>query len=88
MDILESAANEIRRQRQERDPELREWCRRERELRQGFFQQYQDKPDLQERVLEILDAQCGVECLERELYFRLGLRMGLELGSLDVFSLD
>ena len=86
IEILESAANEIRRDREEWDPELREWCQREQALRQAFFQRHQNNPKLRRQVMELLDAQCDVDCLERELYFRLGLQMGLELGSLDLLS--
>lgn len=83
--ILESAVNEIRRDREERDPELREWCRQEQELRRTFFLQHQDDPELQEQLLKILDTVGMVEGLEREYSFRLGLQMGLELGRLDLF---
>ena len=78
--ILESAVNEIR-----RDPELREWCRQEQELRRTFFLQHQDDPELQEQLLKILDTVGLVEGLEREYSFRRGLEIGLPLGRLDLF---
>ena len=78
--ILESAADAICQHREKWDPELRDWHQRERDLRQSFFQQHRSDPALRHQVLEILDAQCGVSVLERELYFRLGLQMGIDLG--------
>lgn len=88
IEVLESAADTVYQHRRQFDLELSTWYQRELDLRQRFSQQHRSNPKLRKQVLELLDTQSMVDSLERELYFRLGLRMGLELGSLDVFSLD
>ena len=86
IEILESAAEAVCQHRRQFDSELSRCYQREQALRQAFFQRHQNNPKLRRQVMELLDAQCDVECLEQELYFRLGLQMGLELGSLDLLS--
>ena len=83
--LLETGADKLCRHREQYDPELREWVRREETLRQEFFQRHRRNPALRRQVLELLDAAGAVGCLEQEFYFRLGLQMGLELGGLDRF---
>ena len=83
--LLEEGADKLRRHREQWDPELREWVRREEMLRQDFFQRHRQNPALRRQVLELLDAAGAIGCLEQEFFFRLGLQMGLELGALEVF---
>jgi len=88
IDILESAADAVCQHQQKWDPALREWCQREQDLSEAFFQQHQSNPALRRQVLRLLDTQGNVEALKRELYFRLGLKMGMELGILNVIPLE
>ena len=85
IEILEAAADEVRRHCHQYDPELRQWYTRMNTLHQRLFEQQQENPTLRRQVLELLDAQGTVSDLEQKLYFRLGLQMGLELGALDRF---
>jgi len=85
IDILEAAAREVCAHQEAWNPELRGWVQQEKHLRQAFFQKHQSNHTLRHQVLELLDAQSTVECLKQELYFRLGVQMGIELGSLDGF---
>lgn len=79
LQILEDAAEEILRRQKCFDPELRELEASQNQLYQEFFRQHRHNPALRRQVLRLLDAQSAADAAKRELFFCLGLQMGLEL---------
>ena len=81
--ILETAAWNVLRREERMDPTLRELHTRQERLHREFVCRHKNNRALRQYVLELLDVQGAIDCIEAERLFRLGLQMGLELRALD-----
>ena len=86
IDLLERAAQKIYSGRVESDPKLRECEVQEETEEKAFFQKHQNNRTLTNEVLKLLDTRDTSRLMQRNIFFRLGLQMGLELGTLNLIS--
>lgn len=80
--LLEDAALQRQRQRDSSDPGQRALLEEYQTLWQTFTEEHRHNRRLRREVLRLLDLHDELEDVRSRFQFRVGLEMGLELGSL------
>lgn len=84
--ILLNLLPQLRKDYIDHRPEVELYRREFETMHQDFRRRHRNNPQLLRTMEDLLDAQIGWQEADGDCRFLLGLRMGLDLGGLDILS--